>query len=253
MGETAFQPKEWWIGGWSRHAEDRGSARMAFRYRVLRRLVRLLLAGQMRLRVFGLEQVPTEGPLLLVSNHLGMTDPLVICARLRREVRFTPKAELFEWPVIGWLARQVGAVPIRRGASDREAIRRVSGLLAAGDCVLVFPEGTYADAPEPAAMVPVKTGAALLAVRSGALVLPVGLAGTERVWNRTRGWRVWQRPRVTVTFGAPYRPALPPGLPTKSAYQWIAEDMARRIAALVPEAYRGCYQREAVPSSVVDR
>jgi 1-acyl-sn-glycerol-3-phosphate acyltransferase len=212
----------------------------------LRRLARLMLAGQMRLRVSGLEHVPAEGPLLLVSNHLGMTDPLAICVRLRRVVRFTPKAELFEWPVIGWLARQAGAVPIRRGASDREAIRRVAGLLAAGECVLVFPEGTYTDAPDPAAMLPVKTGAALLAARSGAVVVPVGLMGTERVWNPTRGWRLWHRPRVRVVFGAPYRPVVPTGLSTKAAYQWVAEDMAHRIAALVSPEYQGHYHGEAI-------
>ncbi|MBF6591349.1 MAG: 1-acyl-sn-glycerol-3-phosphate acyltransferase [Ktedonobacterales bacterium] len=185
--------------------------------------------------------MPREGPLLLVSNHLGMLDPVVISARLPREVRFTPKAEIFTWPVIGWLVRLARAVPIRRGESDREAIRRVCGLLAAGECVLVFPEGTYMDPPDPAAMIPVKSGAALLALRTGAAVLPVGLSGTEKVWSLARGWRPWHRPRVRVVFGEPYHPAPPPGLATKATYFWVAEDMARRIAALVPEAYQGSY------------
>jgi 1-acyl-sn-glycerol-3-phosphate acyltransferase len=217
---------------------------MTLTYRVLRRLVRLLLRCQMDLQVSGLERVPRAGSLLLVSNHLGRTDGLVICARLPREIRFTPKAEILERPLIGWLARRIRVVPIHRGESDREAIRRVTGLLAAGDCVLVFPEGDYPRPPAAAEMVEVKPGAALLALRSGAPMLPVGLSGTERVWSWARGWRPWRRLNVRVTFGDPYVPAPPPGLPTKATYQWVVEDLARRIADLIPADYRGRYAQQ---------
>src|SRR5262245_11426706 len=138
-------------------------------YWILRALARLLIATQMRvLRVTGRERVPATGSVLLVSNHLGPTDPLPIGVHLRRHVRIMAKAEIFRWPVLGWIARWARGVPIRRGESDREALRIVSRLLVAGECVLVFPEGTYADPPAPSAMLPVKTGAAWLAARRGA-------------------------------------------------------------------------------------
>src|SRR5262249_53285746 len=114
-------------------------------------------------------------------------------------------------------------------------------ILANGECALVFPEGTYAYSPDPAAMLPFKTGAAWLALRAGVPVVPVGIWGTERVWHPSRGWRPWQRPRVEVVFGEPYIPTPPPDLPTKAALVAIAEDMARRVAALIPPAYRGHY------------
>jgi 1-acyl-sn-glycerol-3-phosphate acyltransferase len=218
---------------------------MTFTYRVLRRVMRLLLACQMQLRVSGLEHVPHDGPLLLVSNHLGRTDGLAISARLPREIRFTPKAEMLEWPVIGWLARRVQVVPIRRGESDREAIRTVAGLLVTGACVLFFPEGDYPRPPAPAQMAEVKPGAAMLATRSGARILPVGLAGSERVWSWSRGWRPWRRFQVLVNFGEPYVPQPPSGLATKATYQWVVEDLAQRIAALIPIEYRGRYAMEA--------
>ena len=210
-------------------------------YRILRALVRLLLPFQMRLRVSGAERCPRAGALVIVANHLGLLDPLAIGARVPRQIRILAKSEVFEWPVIGWLARLGGVVPVRRGASDREALQTLGLVLADGGCVLLMPEGTFPKVPLPAAMLPVKTGAAFLVVRSGATVWPVAITGTERIWYRARGWKVWHRPRVTVTFGEPYRPQVPEGLSAKATYQAVADDMARRIAAMLPEQYRGHY------------
>src|SRR5262245_37466157 len=226
-------------------------------YWILRALARLLIATQMRLlRVTGRERVPATGSVLLVSNHLGPTDPLPIGVHLRRQVRIMAKAEIFRWPVLGWIARWARAVPIRRGESDREALRIVSRLLTAGECVLVFPEGTYADPPAPPAMLRVKTGAAWLALRTGATVVPVGIWGTEKVW--ARGWRpwklLWRRPRAGIVFGEPFRLTLPPGVSMKEALGALADDMARRIAALLPEAYQGVYASAApAPALTTER
>lgn len=210
-------------------------------YRLLRFLVRLLLPLQMRRRVYGAERCPRTGPLIIVANHLGLLDPLAIGVNVPRQIRILAKAEMFQWPVIGGLARLAGVVPVHRGASDREALRVLGEVLAKGQCVQLMPEGTYPKVPLPPAMLTAKTGAAFLAIRSGATVLPVALTGTERVWYPARGWRVWHRPRVTVTFGEPYKPEMPQGLSAKAAYQAVADDMGRRIAAMLPEAYRGHY------------
>lgn len=105
-------------------------------------------------------------------------------------------------------------------------------------------------------MLPVKTGAAWLALRTGAAVVPVGIWGTENVWARDwRPWRLlWRRPRASVAFGEPYRLALPPGVSMKEALGTLADDMARRIAALLPEAYRGAYAATATaPTAVLSR
>jgi 1-acyl-sn-glycerol-3-phosphate acyltransferase len=210
-------------------------------YRILRTLVRLLLPFQMRLRVSGQERCPRTGALVIVGNHLGLLDPLAIGVRVPRQIRILAKSEMFQWPIIGWLARLGGVVPVRRGASDREALRILEAVLAKEGCVLLMPEGTFPKVPLPAAMLPVKTGAAFLAVHSGATVWPVAITGTERIWYRARGWKLWHRPRVTVTFGQPYVPQVPQGLSAKATYQEVADDMARHIAALLPEQYRGHY------------
>src|SRR5947208_2606233 len=114
---------------------------MTWRYRVLRLIARLVVGAQMRLRAEHADRVPCEGGVLLVSNHLGLTDPLPIGVRLPRQMRMLSKAEIFGWFFIGWAAKHAGAVAIRRGESDRHALAMLSRLLQSGECVLVFPEG----------------------------------------------------------------------------------------------------------------
>lgn len=210
-------------------------------YGIAKWLVRLLVPLQMRLRVTGGERCPRSGALIIVSNHLGLFDPLAIGLRVPRRIRFLAKAEVFGWFFVGWLARHAGVVPVRRGASDREALRTLGAVLAEGGCVMLMPEGTYPKPPLPPAMLRLKTGAAFLALRSGATVWPAAITGLERVWAPRRGWRVWHRPRVTIAFGEPYQPRVPPDVAPKQAYQLVADDMGRRIAALLPPAYRGYY------------
>jgi 1-acyl-sn-glycerol-3-phosphate acyltransferase len=209
------------------------------RYALIRALGWGVALAQMRLRVVGVKRVPLTGGVMLVSNHLGVSDPLPIGLRVPRELRMLSKIEIFHRFFLGGVARIVGAVPIRRGESDRAALQTVLDLLEAGECLLLFPEGTYAHPPAPVGMLPLKTGAAWLALRSGCQVVPVGIYGTERVWHWSRGWRPWRRPLVHVVFGAPYVPQAPAGVSLKVALQAVTDEMGHRIAALLPEEYRG--------------
>lgn len=217
-------------------------------YGIARFLLRFLLPLQMRLRVVGVERCPRAGSLIIVANHLGLLDPLAIGLRMPRRIRILAKAEVFDWFFVGWVARHSGVVAVRRGASDREALRTLAEVLAAGNCIMLMPEGTYPKPPLPPAMLPAKTGAAFLALQARAVVLPAAITGLERVWAPRRGWRLWHRPRVTVTFGEPYHPhrlAGLAGMPPKQAYHAVADDMGRRIAAMLPPAYRGYYAAAA--------
>jgi 1-acyl-sn-glycerol-3-phosphate acyltransferase len=214
---------------------------MKIGYRGLRLAATLLLACQTRLRVYGVERIPRSGAVLLVANHLGAIDPVAIALRIPRMVRILAKAEILTFPVLGRLARLGEVIPIRRGESDREALRTVVDQLWDGQAALVFPEGTFRRVPEPAAMAAVKPGAAWLALRTGATVVPVGIWGTESVWHPSRGWKPWHRPHVYVVFGEPYVVKPRQGVPTKTAVAASAAEMARHIASLVPAEYRGYY------------
>lgn len=210
-------------------------------YWIVRALTWLLIRTQMRLRVEGIENVPRTGPVLLVSNHLGPADHFAIGVRLPRKVRILAKAEIFEWPVLGWIAREAGTVRIRRGESDRDALRISSQILDSGECLLVFPEGTYTHPPSPLGMLQLKAGAAWLAARSGVTIVPVALIGAESVWVKQRGWHFGMRPRVRVIFGKPYQHSALDGASRKTNLAAVTAEMAQHIAALLPPEYRGYY------------
>jgi 1-acyl-sn-glycerol-3-phosphate acyltransferase len=211
-------------------------------YRVAQLAIGFALPLQMRLHVTGRERVPATGPTLLISNHLSLVDPLVIGASLPRELHILAKAELFEWPVIGGLARMCGVVPIWRGHWDVAALVTLEEILRAGHGVLIFPEGTYAMPPHPAALLPFQIGAAWLEARVHVPVVPVGIWGSEQVWMPRRGWRPWHRPQVYVHVGVPYLPHLPANHSSRDALQSVADEMASHICALIPERYHGHYQ-----------
>ena len=161
--------------------------------RVLAVIARLLLATfYQRVDVVGMERVPSRGPVVIVANHQNaLVDPLLLLGRLPRALRPVAKAPLFRYPVLGWMLRLIGAIPVHRrhesdGGPDRNAaaFARVTDLLAAGEAVLLFPEGVSQPAP---VLMPLRTGAARLVLgaehlKGGALgvtLLPVGLVYEE--------------------------------------------------------------------------
>jgi 1-acyl-sn-glycerol-3-phosphate acyltransferase len=131
-----------------------------------------------RWEVAGRELVPREGGLLLIANHTSYADPPIVGTASPRPVHFMAKAELFGFPILGWLIRRTHAFPVRRGSGDREALRRAVRMLRQGKVLLIFPEGTRSPdgrlkAPEP--------GAAFAALASGAEVVPIAIVGADRL------------------------------------------------------------------------
>jgi 1-acyl-sn-glycerol-3-phosphate acyltransferase len=191
------------------------------------------------LRTSGLEHVPRDGAFILVSNHISLLDPMIIGSTAGhltgRLVHFMAKEELRHWRIIGWLATQAGVYFVRRGEGDRAAQRLSLELLARGEPIAVFPEGTRSRnglLGEP------RDGAALLAMRSGAQLLPVSITGSDRLFPR--GARLPRRSRVTVRVGEPF------WLSRQSSGRIDRKELAdgtdrimHAIAALLPAPNRG--------------
>lgn len=210
-------------------------------YRVVRMAARLALPLQMRLHATGAEHLPETGPALVVSNHLSLIDPLPIGVALPRELHILAKSEVFDWLIVGGLARRCGVVPIRRGEWDTAALAAMADLLRAGRCVLIFAEGTYPKPPYPPALLQFKVGAAWLAAHVRAPVVPVAIWGSEPIWAPGRGWKLTLRPDVYIRVGEPYWPDLPHDV-SHAALQPVADEMARRVRDLLPERYHGYYR-----------
>jgi len=186
-----------------------------------------------RYHVTGQENVPTSGSLLIVVNHLSWYDPLLLGVILPRRVYFFTKAEMFHWPIVGWLCKITGQIPVHRGISDRSALEKAITYLREGKALVFFPEGTVERQEQ---MLPAHTGIAMLAIRSGATLLPIAHSGTRRVLRR--GWL----PRVDVQIGTPYTPTLPAGTQRKAALQVITQEVMEHIAEMLPVEQRGAYR-----------
>lgn len=196
------------------------------------RLVRLIFVPVLRaffgLRITGAEHVPAIGPAVIVPNHKSFWDAFFVAVPLKRRVHFMGKAEYFH----GWRGRlflALGAFPVKRGESDAEAIETARAILARGDVLALFPEGTRVRDPD--SLGTPRRGAARLAIEAGAPLVPAAITGTER--------RRLHLPRqVQVAFGEPVPVG---GLPTTP--EAAAELIDRAVWPEIRDTYAGLRAR----------
>ena len=210
-------------------------------YHLLRPFVRPESFPYARFDIDGVEHVPSHGPVLVAANHRSYFDVAalaILAARIGRPVRFLGKRELFDAPVLGWVARAIGGIPVDRGSGSDQPLRDATAALRAGEVVVVLPQGTIPRGP--AFFDPVlhgRTGTARLAAATGAVVVPVGLWGTEQVWPRCARvpsvTGVLHPPTVRVRVGEPLT-----GLGLDDAVADTGALMAAISAQLPPEARR---------------
>jgi putative phosphoserine phosphatase / 1-acylglycerol-3-phosphate O-acyltransferase len=193
-----------------------------------------------RFDIAGVEHVPDHGPAIIVANHRSYFDTAAIGVTLvqaGRSPRFLGKKEVFDAPVGGQLARALGGIRVDRGSGSREPLREAARALAAGDLVVLMPQGTIPrglDFFDPE--LKGRSGAARLMAMTHAPVIPIGLWGTERVWPRSSRLpnltNVTSPPLVTVRVGRPVT-----GLTGENAAADTATIM-EAIMALLPDEAR---------------
>lgn len=208
---------------------------MPWFYYVCRLILRILLFLLTRWQVSGRENIPKQGAVLVVSNHLSLADPPLLNLVLNRPVRFMAKKNLFRFKVIGNFMLGLGAFPVYRGRPDRKAFRQAEQVLADGLMLVIFPEGTRSRSRQLRQAFP---GPSLIALRSGAPIVPVGITGTDILEH---GMGILTRPRVKVNIGRPFHlPENAKELTKTELTIYIME----HIAELLPEQYRGLYGRQ---------
>jgi len=205
---------------------------------------RILARCTTRVRVEGdTSAIPRTGPVILAANHISNADPVILGAwltpRLGRRIHWLGKKEMFDWPIVGWMARNGGVVPVDRAGADVEAFRLAQRVLQAGHVLVVFPEGTRSPTAE---LQTPKDGLAMLALRTDATIVPIGISNTDKVWPKGRLLPTPGR-HATMRIGEPFKVGelLPPGIARKSAKTLATTLIMRRIAALLDPRHRGAY------------
>lgn len=146
-----------------------------------------------RLRVYGRERVPMDGGLVVACNHFSWIDPPVLGAAIPRTLYFMAKVEAHHVPGLGQLMRSFGAFSVRRGESDREAVRTMRQLVRDGHALGLFAEGTRQRSGVPG---PVQPGAAMVAINEEAPVICAAIYGSFE-------WRLGNFSPVSLAWGTP--------------------------------------------------
>ena len=205
-----------------------------------RTLVRIPALGHVQ--VSEMADVPANGPLIVVANHISNLDPPLLGGwlgpALRRRPRFLAKDALFKGPM-GWFLRSQGVIPVKAGGSDMEAYRAAKAVLDADGVVVILPEGTRSAT---GVLGVAKPGVALLATRSGragaaawASPTPTGCsvaAARCLAGERPSSWSV----------GRPFTLSLDAGLPRRDALALASDQIMRRIASLLEPRHRGSWE-----------
>lgn len=186
-------------------------------------------------RVDGLENIPAQGPGLLLMNHIGWIDPLVLVHVVPRNITPLAKIEVYDYPIIGIFPPLWGVIPVQREGFDRQAVRSALEVLSKGEIVLVAPEGTRNPQLQKA-----KEGFAYLASRSVSPIIPVSIEGSPG-YPTYRYSRLWRESPVSVEFGRPimyhdeYRRS------GREHLRKLTDEAMYYLAAMLPENRRGYY------------
>ncbi len=183
-----------------------------------------------------LERVPSRGPLILVTNHIGSIEVPLLYAHLHpRPLTGLAKIETWNNPFLAWLFDLFRAIPVRRGTPDVRAIRRSLDALRAGYILAVAPEGTRS---RHGRLLHAHPGVVTLALHSAAPLLPLAHWGVEKF---NANLRCLRRTEFHIRVGRPFRVEVHERPISRALRSRIADEIMGQIAALLPQEYRGEY------------
>lgn len=209
----------------------------AMKYSTLRSIVRFVMRIIADIEVKGLEKLP-PGNVIVAANHLGRLDTAALLAIVDREDIIMPVAEKYRnHPLYGAIGRAANAVWLNRFEADFSALRQILDRMKQGGMVVIAPEGTRSKTE---ALQEGKMGVAFLAGKSGYPVLPVAITGTEDR-GVLQNLKRFRRSKITVTAAEIMHIELPAGKGREQAMRAATDEIMCRIAAILPEKYRGVY------------
>jgi 1-acyl-sn-glycerol-3-phosphate acyltransferase len=167
-------------------------------WRSLQLVARIGTTALFDLKVYGIENVPATGGVLLAANHQSYLDPILVAVRLRRPVSFMAKSELFENPWLGWLIRSLHAYPVKQNQGDLTAVRTTIQRLEEGFALNVYPEGTRSEDGE---IAPLLRGIALVLRKVDVPVVPVAIDGSYQAWPYNK--KIFRPHPIRLMYGKP--------------------------------------------------
>ena len=201
-------------------------------YRVVRSLISLVSRAYWRLTIEGRENVPDTGAFVLAPVHRSFIDFALVSGVTRRRMRYMGKDSLWKVSLFGKLISALGAFPVRRGAADREALRRSIEVVDGGEPLVLFPEGTRRFGPT---IEDLFDGAAYVATRAGVPIVPVGIGGSERAMRK--GERLPRPVKIHIVVGKPLDPpAKGDGRASRRAVHELTEQLHVELQRLFVEA-----------------
>jgi 1-acyl-sn-glycerol-3-phosphate acyltransferase len=168
-------------------------------YRLLQGIARFMILRVTRVQVEGLENVPSSGSCIFVSNHQSALDPILLQGMCPRMISTMTKSTQFASPIMRFLLRSGEAFPVRRYKVDPQAVRTLLRKLDEGYATCLYPEG---ERSWDGTLRPLRRGAVRTLLRVGVPIIPVGIAGMYDVWPRWRGVPRLGLP-VVLRFGEP--------------------------------------------------
>ncbi|MFC2006829.1 lysophospholipid acyltransferase family protein [Chloroflexota bacterium] len=212
---------------------------MPWYYYIIKATLRILLLLFTRCQIIGKENIPKQGRLLVVANHLSLVDPPLLSFVVNRKMAFMAKKELFHYSIfLKYLIRSFGAFPVSRGQLNRKALHQAENVLTNGLPLIIFPEGMRSRSGKLQSAYP---GVAFIAFHSSAPILPIGISGTEKITGIT--WLL-RRPHIKINIGQSfYLPQVNSKL-TKANLANLTNYVMGQIAELLPPEYRGEYIAE---------
>jgi len=200
-------------------------------YRFARAVVLSACKVVFRVTVVGREHVPATGAYIVAPTHRSILDVPFSAFITKRTIRFLAKDELFSTPFGEWFFTALGAVRVERGTADRGALRALEAVLAQGEPVAVFPEGTRCSGPR---LAPLFDGAAYLSVKLGVPIVPVGVGGSEGILPKGK---VLPRVRkVAVVVGTPIAPPVLEGRARRAAATKLTDELAAELQRVYTDA-----------------
>lgn len=149
-------------------------------------------------KLYGRENVPQKGAIVVVSNHASLLDPPLLSCCVGRPVAYMAKEELFEVPILKQAISLYGAYPVKRNTADRSAIRATLEVLKQGWAAGIFLQGSRT---VDGRITQPKLGAAMIAAKAQVPILPVSLWGTEKIPQKGTPF-----PPITARIGTPLDP-----------------------------------------------